>query len=99
MPNTPSAIKRLRQSQKRRLRNRVAKKIIKTYSKRAVSGAAAGQFEQAEADFRLATAKLDRAGIRRILHPNTANRRKSKLSRDYQAALTKARSQPAQPSA
>jgi small subunit ribosomal protein S20 len=98
MPNTPSAIKRLKQSQKRRMRNRVAKKLIKTYSKRALAAAAEGKFEQAETDYRFAVAKIDRAGIRRILHPNTANRRKSKLSRDYAAAVTKAKAQ-AQPTA
>jgi small subunit ribosomal protein S20 len=94
MPNTPSAIKRLRQSKKRRLRNRIAKKIIKTYTKRSLNAAAEGQFEQAEQDFRVAVAKLDKAGVRRILHPNTANRRKSKLTRDYLAAVAKAKAQP-----
>lgn len=91
MPHTPSAKKRLKQSEKRRMRNRIAKKIIKTYSKRAVAAAGAGQFDQAEADFRFAVAKLDKAGIRRILHPNTADRRKSRLTREYQAALAKAK--------
>jgi small subunit ribosomal protein S20 len=90
MPHTKSAKKRLRQNEKRRLRNRIAKKIIKTYSKRAVVAAQAGNTEQAEADMRFAMSKLDKAGIRRILHPNTADRRKSKLSRDVRAALAKA---------
>jgi small subunit ribosomal protein S20 len=91
MPNTKSAIKRLKQNAKRRMRNRIAKKIIKTYMKRTLAAVAAGEFQKAEADFRTATAKLDKAGIRRILHPNTADRRKSKLTRDYHAALAKAK--------
>lgn len=91
MPNTPSAIKRLKQNVKRRLHNRIAKKIIKTLSKRSFAAVAAKEFEKAEADFRLATAKIDKAGIRRVLHPNTAARRKSKLARDYKAALAKAK--------
>jgi small subunit ribosomal protein S20 len=91
MPNTPSAIKRLRQSEKRRLRNRVAKKIIKTFTKRTLAAAAAREFDKAEADFRTATAKIDKAGAHRVLHPNTAARRKSKLARDYHGALAKAR--------
>ncbi|HWE40041.1 MAG TPA: 30S ribosomal protein S20 [Isosphaeraceae bacterium] len=91
MPNTPSAIKRLKQSNKRRLRNRIAKKIIKTYTKRALAAAAAKEFEKAEADYRVAISKLDKAGIRRVLHPNTADRRKSKLTRDFQSALAKAK--------
>jgi small subunit ribosomal protein S20 len=91
MPNTPSAIKRLKQSVKRRLHNRICKKVIKTYTKRVMAAAAAKEFEKAEADFRTAVARIDKAGVRRILHPNTAARRKSKLTRDYQAALAKAR--------
>jgi small subunit ribosomal protein S20 len=93
MPTTPSAIKRLRQSTKRRLHNRIAKKIIRTYMKRTLVAAAAKDFDKAEADFRTATAKLDKAGARRILHPNTAARRKSKLAREYKSALSKARAQ------
>jgi small subunit ribosomal protein S20 len=91
MPNTPSAIKRLRQNAKRRMRNRIAKKIIKTYTKRTLAAVAAKNFEKAEADFRAAVAKIDKAGARRILHPNTAARRKSKLTREYRAALAKAK--------
>jgi small subunit ribosomal protein S20 len=91
MPNTPSAIKRLKQSQKRRMHNRIAKKIIRTFTKRTLAAAAAKEFEKAEADFRLTTAKIDKAGARRVLHPNTADRRKSKLARDYHAALAKAK--------
>ena len=90
MPNTPSAIKRLKQSQKRRLRNRIAKKIIKTFSKRAIAAAQANETEKAESDLRMALSKIDKAGVRRVLHPNTAARRKSKLTRDYQTALGKA---------
>jgi len=91
MPNTPSAIKRLKQSVKRRLHNRITKKVIKTYTKRVLTAASAKEFEKAEADFRTAVAKIDKAGVRRILHPNTAARRKSRLTRDYQAALAKAK--------
>ena len=91
MPSTPSAIKRLKQSTKRRLHNRITRKVIKTYSKRVMVAVAAKELDKAEADFRTAVAKIDKAGVRRVLHPNTAARRKSKLARDYQAALAKAR--------
>ena len=93
MPNTPSAIKRLKQSTKRRMHNRIAKKIIKTYTKRTLAAVASKEFEKAEADFRTTVAKIDKAGARRVLHPNTASRRKAKLTRDYNAALAKAKSQ------
>jgi len=90
MPNTPSAIKRLKQSTKRRMHNRITKKVIKTYSKRVLAAVASNELDKAEADFRTAVAKIDKAGVRRVLHPNTAARRKSKLTRDYKAALAKA---------
>ena len=90
MPSTPSAIKRLRQSKKRRLHNRITKKIIKTLSKRTMSGLVAKEFDKAQADFRSTIAKIDKAGVRRVLHPNTAARRKSRFAREYQTALAKA---------
>lgn len=90
MPTTKSAAKRLRQSEKRRLRNRIAKKIIKTYTKRTLGAAAEGKLEQAQVDLRFTISRIDKAGARRVLHPNTAARRKSKLTRDYEAALARA---------
>jgi small subunit ribosomal protein S20 len=91
MPNTPSAIKRLKQNIKRRMHNRITKKIIKTFTKRTLVAVAAKEFDKAEADFRTTVAKIDKAGARRVLHPNTASRRKSKLTRDYRVALAKAK--------
>ena len=91
MPSSPSAIKRLKQSVKRRMHNRITKKIIKTLTKRTMAAVAAKEFEQAEADFRATVAKISKAGVRRVLHPNTADRRKSKLARDFSAALVKAK--------
>ncbi len=91
MPSSPSAIKRMKQSVKRKMHNRITKKVIKTLGKRMMAGIVAKEFEKAEADFRTATGKIDKAGARRVLHPNTAARRKSKLARDYVAALAKAK--------
>ncbi len=90
MPNSPSAYKRMRQSIKRRKHNRITKKIIKTSVKRAMADVAANDLEKAAADFKIATAKIDKAGARRVLHPNTAARRKSSLARAYNAAVAKA---------
>ena len=90
MPNTPSAIKRLKQSKKRRLHNRITKKIIKTLTKRTMAAVAAKEFDKADADFRQTVAKIDKAGARRVLHPNTAARRKSRFAREFTAARAKA---------
>ena len=92
MPNSPSASKRLRQSVKRRMHNRITKKVIKTSMKKAVQSAGERLiWTRPTTDYRAAVAKIDKAGARRVLHPNTAARRKSKLARGYAAALAKAK--------
>ena len=91
MPNSPSAAKRLRQSKKRRMHNRIAKKIVKTSMKKAIQSVGTNDLAQAQTDYRAAVAKIDKAGARRVIHPNTAARRKSKLARTYAAELAKAK--------
>jgi small subunit ribosomal protein S20 len=91
MPSSPSAKKRVRQNVKRRKRNRVTKKVIKTVSKRVGASLAAKELDQAATDIKVAMSKIDKAGARRVLHPNTAARRKSKLARAYAAALAKSK--------
>ncbi len=81
----------MRQGAKRRMHNRVTKKVIKTLSKKAMTSLAERDFEKATADLKSASAKIDKAGARRVLHPNTAARRKSKLARAYNAAVAKAK--------
>jgi small subunit ribosomal protein S20 len=91
MPNSASAAKRMRQGAKRRKRNRVTKKVIKTLSKRTFTSLAEKDFNQALLDLKAASSKIDKAGARRVLHPNTAARRKSKLARAYAAAVEKSK--------
>jgi small subunit ribosomal protein S20 len=81
----------MRQSVKRRMHNRITKKVIKTLTKRTLESAEENDLEKAAATFKQATAKIDKAGARRVLHPNTAARRKSRLARAYNAALAKAK--------
>lgn len=73
------------------MHNRIAKKIVKTSMKKAVQSVDAKDLATAEANYRAAVAKIDKAGARRVLHPNTAARRKSKLARAYAAAVAKAK--------
>jgi small subunit ribosomal protein S20 len=97
MPNSSSAAKRMRQGAKRRMRNRVTKKVIKTLSKRTMTALAAKDFNQALEDLKAASSKIDKAGARHVLHPNTAARRKSKLARAYAAAMAKSKQAQAPP--
>ena len=89
MPNIASARKRLRQNLKSRDRNRSTKAELKTEIRQVREAAAAGKLDQAQADFRVAVAKLDRAAVKRIIHPNRAARLKSRLSAVLKAAKKK----------
>lgn len=81
MPNTRSAAKRVRQNEKRRLRNRMHKGRARTYVKKALALIEAGKLEEAEEMVRLAVSALDRAWERGVLHKNTVARKKSRLMR------------------
>lgn len=85
MPHTKSAKKRLRSNLKRRLRNRAVKRDIKEKVKdvlAAVKGAAVDKLPEV---LNKAIARLDRAAAKRVIHPNTAARKKSQLARLVQA--------------
>lgn len=81
MPNTRSAKKALRKSQKRRLLNRSQRSSLRTTIKKFRTAAAAGDAEAAESAFRLAVKSLDQAAAKNLIHKNTAARTKSRLSK------------------
>lgn len=70
-----SGLKRLRQSQRRRLRNQAARSRVRTLTKRAAAGG--------EAELRQAIAALDKTAAKGIIHKNTAARKKSRLMRRF----------------
>lgn len=71
------ALKRVRQSRKRNLRNRSAIAAIKTLTKK-VSAAPAEEREKA---LRAAVSAIDKAGRKKILHHRTASRLVGRLTR------------------
>ncbi|NPA30416.1 MAG: 30S ribosomal protein S20 [Chloroflexi bacterium] len=79
MPNTRSAKKRLRQNEKRRLRNRWFRGRAKTFIKKSRQAIERGDAEQARYYAQLAVKALDKAAAKGILHPNNVARRKSRL--------------------
>jgi small subunit ribosomal protein S20 len=81
MPHTKSAKKRLRQTQKRRLRNRATKKAIKTQVKKVLATAKTGNLDELRKELNTAAKKLDKAAAKRVIHPNLAARKKSQLAR------------------
>jgi small subunit ribosomal protein S20 len=79
MPNTASAEKRLRQNEVRRLHNRSVKSAVRSQVRKVRDAVKAGDFDKAEQAMRLASKRLDRAGAKRVIHPNKAARTKSRL--------------------
>lgn len=90
MPNTASAAKHMRQSLKRRSRNRAAKSAIKTLTRRLLEAIESGNLEASQAALARVESALDKAAKKKILHPNNASRKKSRLARRVQAAFAPA---------
>jgi small subunit ribosomal protein S20 len=97
MPNTKSARKRLRQNFARRDHNRSVKRAVRTQVRKVRTSLKEGDVEGAEAEFRLAVKKLDRAGARNIIHPNAARRMKSRLSGHIKALKFRQTQDPSSP--
>jgi len=70
----------MRQYEKRRRYNRAYKKSIKEAIKAFLTAKKSGNAEETAAAFRKAIKRLDMAAARRVIHPNKANRQKSKLA-------------------
>lgn len=85
MPNTKSAIKRVKTSRKRALRNAMVKSAMKTAIKRFVSALQTGDAAQIEATYRRAVSAIDKAAQKGVIHTNQADRRKARLAKKLQA--------------
>jgi small subunit ribosomal protein S20 len=79
LANIKSAIKRNKQNEKRRLRNRVYRGRARTFVQRARVLMLAEEKEQAEQTVKQAVQALDIAAAKGIIHKNNAARRKSRL--------------------
>ena len=84
MPNIQSAKKRVRQSEKRRLRNRSVRSSVRTLIGKAQRRITTHD-ETAEGAVREAIQALDVAARKGVLHPNNVARRKSRLMKKYNA--------------
>jgi small subunit ribosomal protein S20 len=88
MANHKSAIKRIRQSEKRRLFNRNYRNRTRSFVKNARQAIEGGELAEAEEATRAAIKDLDMAASRGIIHKRNAARRKSRLMKQL-AALSK----------
>jgi small subunit ribosomal protein S20 len=77
MPQHKSAIKRLRQDEKRKKHNNSRRSKMKTLIKKVTS---ATDKETAEKNLREAVSYIDRLSVKGIIHKNTAGRKKARLT-------------------
>ena len=77
MANIKSQIKRNRQNEKRRVRNKAVRSELRTRSKRAIEAIESGA--DTEAVVRLAIKRIDKAAAKGVIHKNQAANRKARL--------------------
>ena len=85
MANIKSQIKRNRQNEARRQRNKAVKTSLKTELKKFRTAVEAGDKAVAEETFRSATRALDKAATKGVIHANNAANKKSKMAKKLQA--------------
>jgi small subunit ribosomal protein S20 len=85
LANLKSAIKRNRQNNKRRLRNRVYRGQARTFIRDARASMLEENLEEARLSTLRAVKALDKAAEKGIIHKNNAARRKSRLMKQLAA--------------
>jgi small subunit ribosomal protein S20 len=80
--NIKSQIKRNRQNEERRVRNKAVRSELKTRTKSAVTAVGT---EDEEAALRLAIKRIDKSASAGVIHKNQAANRKSRLMRRVNA--------------
>ena len=88
MANIKSQIKRNKQNEKRRIRNRVFRGRARTYLRKALQTIEEGEIKTAVEATHSAVRSLDKAAEKGVIHKNNAARRKSRLMKKL-AALEK----------
>ena len=86
MANIKSQIKRNRQNEKRRQRNRVFRGAARTAVKQAQAAIVEGNTDSSKAAMIEAISALDKAVEKGVIHKNNAARRKSRLMKTLAAA-------------
>jgi small subunit ribosomal protein S20 len=85
LANTKSALKAMRQNERRRQRNQPIRSAVKTYLRTAERLITSGDTEQASSAVVKAVSQLDSAAGKGVIHANNAARRKSRLMKKYNA--------------
>jgi len=81
LANHPSALKRARQNEKRRLRNKAVRTQVKHHVKAVRQAVDGGRGEEAAKALALAVPVIDKAASKGVLHNRTASRKISRLAK------------------
>jgi small subunit ribosomal protein S20 len=88
--NIKSQIKRNRQNEKARLRNKAVKSSLKTAIRKYHAAVEAGETEKAAELMRAASRQLDQAVSKGVIHANQAANRKSAIAKRQHSLTTAA---------
>lgn len=88
MANHKSAIKRAKQNEKRRLRNRIRKTQMKNAIKSVEKALASSSTDQATESLQKAISVIDKTASKGVIHKNMAARKISRLTRKVNALQT-----------
>ncbi|GAA4925043.1 small subunit ribosomal protein S20 [Stackebrandtia albiflava] len=88
MANIKSQIKRNRQNEKARMRNKAVKSSLKTAIRKFHAAADSGDVTTAGSQLRAASRALDKAVSKGIVHKNQAANRKSAIAKAYAKLAT-----------
>lgn len=86
MANIKSQIKRNKQNEKRRLRNKSVKSSLKTAIRKFDTALHTGDEEAATVRAREASRQLDKAASKGVIHKNQAANRKSSIAKRLQSS-------------
>lgn len=81
MPRRKSSVKKSRADRKKHQRNLKVKTKLKKILKKIQTMISAKKIEEARSSLQKVFSELDKAAKKNIIHPKTANRRKSRLAK------------------
>jgi len=88
LPGSKSAQKQARVAEKKRIRNKSTRSLCKTNVTKAQRLIFSGELEPAREAVVAAISSLDKAAEKGVIHPNNAARRKSRLMKKLNKALS-----------
>lgn len=80
MANSQSALKRVRQNEKRRTANKEVRSEIRTYTNKFTRAVQTGDKAQAEEAYRTVVSVLDRAASKGVIPKDRASRKKGRMA-------------------